>query len=74
MSLPILLYPLLYLSLIQPLGGVRGHDVRWGVLGVGRNRAEGGVGIFSQVVAFGKAGFDFEHGIREEDGLLLEAC
>ena len=73
MSLPVLLYSLLYLSLIQSLGGIRGH-VRWGLLGVGRDRAEGGVGIFSQVVAFGKARFDFEDGIGKEDGLLLEAC
>lgn len=73
MSLPILLYPLLYLSLIQPLGGMRGHAVGWGVLRVGRDGAEGGVGVFSEVVAFGEAGFDLEDGIGEEDGLLLEA-
>lgn len=73
MSLPVLLYSLLYLSFIQSLGGMRGH-VRWRLLGVGGDRAEGGVGIFSQVVAFGKASFDFEDGIGKEDGLLLEAC
>ena len=71
MSLPILLYSLLYLSFIQPLGGMRSHDVGWGVLGIGRDWAESGVGILSHVVAFGEAGFDFEDGVREEDGLLL---
>ena len=71
MSLPILLYSLLYLPLIQPLRGMRIHDVRWGVLGVGRDWAESGVGIFSHIVAFGEAGFYFEDSIREEDGLLL---
>lgn len=74
MSLPILLNPLLYLPLIQPLCGMRSHDVGRGVLGVWRDGAEGGVGVFGQVVAFGEAGFDFEDGVREEDGLLLEAC
>lgn len=43
-------------------------------MGVGRDRAEGGVGIFGPIVAFGKTGFDFDDGIGEEDGLLLEAC
>ena len=74
MSLPILLYPLLYLPLIQPLCGMRIHDVRWGMLGVGRDWAESGVRIFGHVVAFGEAGFDFEDGVWEEDRFLLEAC
>ena len=43
------------------------------MLRVGRDGAEGGVGVFSEVVAFGEAGFDLEDGIGEEDGLLLEA-
>ena len=44
------------------------------LLGVGRDGAEGRVGVLSQVVAFGEAGFDFEDGVGEEDGFLLEAC
>ena len=64
MSLPILLYPLLNLSLIQPLGRMRNrHHVGRGVLGVGRDGAERRVGVFGHVVAFGKAGFDLEDGI-----------
>ena len=74
MPLPVLLYPLLYLPLIKPLGGMRGDNVGSGVLGVGRDGAQGGVGVFAQIIAFGEAGFDFEDGISEEDRFLLEAC
>lgn len=66
MSLPILLYPLLYLPLIQPLGRMRSHDVRRGVLlGVGRDGAERRMAIFNLVVAFREPGFDFVDGVGE---------
>lgn len=76
MSLPILFDPLLYLPLIQALGRVcRGVEVGWReMLRVWGDGAEGGVGVFGDVVAFGEAGFDFEDGVGEEDGFLLEAC
>lgn len=44
------------------------------MLRVGRDGGEGGVGVFGQVIAFGKACFDFEDGFGKEDGFLLEAC
>lgn len=74
MPLPVLLDPLLNLPLVQPLGGMRVRDVRRGVLGVWRDGAECGVGVFGHVVAFGQAGFNLEDGVGEEYGLLLEAC
>ena len=72
--LPILLDPLLYLPLIQTLGGVsRAVEFGWReMLRIWGDWAEGGVGIFGDVVAFGEAGFDFEDGVGEEDGFLLE--
>lgn len=65
MSLPILFDPLLYLPLIQALGRVCcGVKFGWqGMLRVWGDWAEGGVGVFGDIVAFGEAGFDFEDGI-----------
>ena len=74
MPLPILLYPLLNLSLVQPCEAYSVCFQRrssFGVLdcsfGIGRDGREGGVCVRCGV-AFCEAGFDFEDGFGEEDG------
>lgn len=84
MPFPILLYTLFHLAFVEAgdtifvhrggRGGVRGMGGIVGVVeGVEGDGGEGRVGGAREGVAFFEAGFDFEDGVGEEDGFLLQA-